>query len=64
MKMKDIGPKTGADPGFLIGGGTNPQGGGVNIQICQIFPPNYMKIRKFWSIGGARGAPLGSATGK
>ena len=30
--------QTGADPGFLAGGGVNPPGGGANIQICQIFP--------------------------
>ena len=51
-----------ADPGFLVGGGANPQGGGANIQICQIFLKNCMK---FWSmgVGGThRGRPLGSAT--
>ena len=43
----------GADPGLLVGGG-------ANIQICQIFPKNCMKLRKFWSMGrggGALGAP-------
>ena len=49
---------SGADPGFLIGGGTNPPGGGTNIQICQIFPKKCMKLRKFWSVGGHMlGAP-------
>ena len=50
---------SGADPGFLIGWGANPPGGGANIQICQIFPKNCMKLRKFWSMGGghAPGAP-------
>ena len=52
---KKIGPRAGADPGFLVGGG-------ANIQICQIFPKNCMKLRKFWSVGGA--LPLGSATGE
>ena len=33
---KKIGPRAGADPGFLVGGG-------ANIQICQIFPKNCMK---------------------
>ena len=46
---------------ILPGGGADPPGGGANIQICQVFPKNCMKLRKFWSVGG--GAPLGSATG-
>ena len=32
--------------------GANPLGGGANIQICQIFPKNCMKLRKCWSVGG------------
>ena len=28
---------SGADPGFFVGGGANPPGGGANIQIFQIF---------------------------
>ena len=43
---------SGADPGFLVGGGANPPRGGANTQICQIFPKNCMKLRKFWSVGG------------
>ena len=27
---------TGVGPGFLVGGGANPPGGGASIQICQI----------------------------
>ena len=42
----------GADPGFLVGEGANPPGGGANIQICQIFPKKCMKLRKFWFVGG------------
>ena len=55
--------KSGADPGFVIGGGANPPEGGASILICQIFPKNCMKLRKFWSEwGGGRDAPLGFAT--
>ena len=47
-----------ADPGFLVGGGANLPEGGANIQICQIFLKNCMKLRKFWSMGGThRGRP-------
>ena len=28
-------PVPGADPGFPVGGGANPPGGGANIQICK-----------------------------
>ena len=37
----------GADPGVLVEGG-------ANIQICQIFPKNCLKLRKFWSVRGGR----------
>ena len=42
-----------ADQGFLVGGG-------ANIQNCQIFLKKCMKLRKFWSMGGActGGTPL------
>ena len=43
---------TGADPRFSVGGGANPPGESANIQICQVFPKNCMKLRKFWSVGG------------
>ena len=60
-----FGQLTGMDPGFLIGGDTNPPGRGANIQICQISPKNCMKLRKFWSVVGvhAGGTPVGPATG-
>ena len=56
------------DPGFLVGGGANPPGGGERQHTpLQNVPKNCMKLRNFWAIGG-RGArwgrpPLGSATG-
>ena len=48
---------SGADPGFPVGGGANPPGGGANIWFCQIFWKNCMKLRKFWAVGGAHRAP-------
>ena len=33
----EINCKPGADPGFPVGGGTDPLGGGANIRFCQIF---------------------------
>ena len=41
----------GADPGFTVGGGANPQGGGRQHTNLPDFPKNGMKWRKFWSIG-------------
>ena len=41
----------GEDPGFPIGGGTNPPGGCQHI-ILPNFVKNCMKLRKFWSVGG------------
>ena len=38
---------SGADLEFPVGGGAIPSSGGVKIQICQIFPKNCMKLRKF-----------------
>ena len=40
------GTQTGADPGFLVGGGANPPGGAANIPICQIFPKKLHEIKK------------------
>ena len=57
----------GADSGFPVGGGANPRGEGRQHTNFPDFPKNYMKLRKFWSVGGGRtpGAPpLGSATGQ
>ena len=31
-----MGMYSGADPGFPVGGGANPRGGGANIRFCQI----------------------------
>ena len=42
----------GADPGFSIGGGVNPPVGGTNLQFCQHFPKNFMKLWKLWAVGG------------
>ena len=52
---------TGAELGFLVGGGANPPGGGgrQHTNLPDV-PKNCMKLRKFWS-GGA--SPIGSATG-
>ena len=54
----------GADPGFPVGGGANPRGGGRQHMILPNFVKNYMKLRKFWAVGGwgVPGAPPKSAT--
>ena len=49
---------SGADPGFLVGGDVNPPGRGANIQICQIFIQNCIKLKKFWSVVGGGDPPL------
>ena len=36
-----------SDPGFPRGGGANPPGAGANIEFCQIFPKNCMKLEEF-----------------
>ena len=54
-----------ADPGFSRGGGTNPKGGGRQPIIWPIFPPNCMKMKKFWARGrhaSLTPPPLRSAT--
>ena len=43
-KYNVIMPRSGADPGF-------PVGGGANLQVCHNFPKNCMKLRKFWAVG-------------
>ena len=48
----------GEDPGFPVEGDANPPGG-CQHTILPNFPKNCMKLRKFWSVGGA---PLRSAT--
>ena len=42
----------GADTGFSVGGGANPPGGRQHTNLSD-FPENCMKLRKFWSVGGA-----------
>ena len=43
----------GADPGFSVGGGANPPGGGPNLRFYQKFPKkSCMKLRKFWAATG------------
>ena len=44
-----------ADPGFTVGGGANPPGGG-NLRICQNFSKKCMKLQTFWAIGGGGAA--------
>ena len=51
----------GADPGFPLGGCTNPPGG-ANIRCCQIFAKNCMKLRKFWAGSVRQGRSPKSAT--
>ena len=46
-----------ADPGFLVGGGANPPGGGANIQNCQIFLKKMHEIKKILVHGGGGHAP-------
>ena len=41
----------GADPGFPVGGDTNPPGGCKHTNLPD-FSKNCMKLRKFWSVGG------------
>ena len=47
---------SGADPGFLVGGGANPPGGGAPTYNFANFAKNCMKLRTFWAVegGGAR----------
>ena len=49
-------------PGFPVGGGANPPEGGRQHTNFPDFPKNCMKLRKFWSVGGLAGVPLGYAT--
>ena len=55
--------QAGEDPGFAVGGGADPRGGGANIRIGQIFPKLH-EMKNILVRGGAGGAPLGSATEK
>ena len=41
----------GADPGFLVGGGTNAPGDGCQHTNLPDFLKKCMKLRKFWSVG-------------
>ena len=49
--------KPGVDLGFPVGGGANLPGRGHQHTNLPDFPKNYMKLRKFWSVGGAPGVP-------
>ena len=52
---------SGADPGFPVGGGADPPGGGApTYMILSKFPKKCMKSRKFWTVkeACARGGPL------
>ena len=43
------------DPGFLVGGGPNPPGGGERQHTpLQNVPKNCMKLRNFWAMGEGR----------
>ena len=44
----------GADPGFPVGGGPKPPGGGAKLQFCQHFPQNCIKLQKIWAMGRRR----------
>ena len=57
--MKDGDPVyiPGTDPGFSVLGGANPPERGRKPMILANFPKNCMKLRKFWTVGGAPGAP-------
>ena len=49
---------SGVDPGFPVGGGSNPPGGRQHM-ILPNFAKNCMKLRTFWAVGGrAPGRPL------
>ena len=49
--------EAGADPGFPVGGGADPQGSGRQHTILSNFPKNCMKLRKFWAVGGGGREP-------
>ena len=51
---------SGADPGFPIGEGANPPGGGRQYTNLPDLLKNCIKLRKFRSVGGG-GARAGSA---
>ena len=40
-----------ADPGFPLGGGTSPRGGGAQHTILPNFPKNCMKLKEFGPCG-------------
>ena len=51
-----------ADPGFPVGGGTDPLGG-ANLQHIHFLTKTYAKMKEMDPVGGAHagGAPPGSA---
>ena len=54
VRVREEQRHSGADPGFPLGGGTDPSG--VNIRFCQI-KKKLHEIEKKLGRGGARGAP-------
>ena len=44
---------SGADPGFPVGRGANPLGGGANLRFCQQFPKTAWNCENFGPWGGA-----------
>ena len=41
------------DPGFPVGEGANPPGGGANLRFCQNFSIKWMKLQILGHGGGA-----------
>ena len=58
------GTQTGADPGFLIGGGANPHTRGHQHTNLPDFPKKLYEIKKILVRRGRGRRPLGSATAK
>ena len=57
--------KQGADPGFPIGGGTNPREGGATYNFAKLFEKLHEIEKIFGPWGGALGGcPLGSVNAK
>ena len=46
-----------ADPGFPLGGGAKPQGGGANLLFGKKFAEDYLKMKEFGPGGRVPGAP-------
>ena len=48
---------SGADPGFPVGGGTNPHWSGHQPPTLVLFGENICKNERIWSCWGGGGAP-------